>query len=460
MKPFKLPGYFIVSSFLFIFFCSCKKFVSIPAPLTQVETSRIFENDQAATAAAVGLYSQMMQTTLTFTNAAVTIYPALSADELYNTAVNADYDLFRSNEIQSSTTGLTRMWTFGYRNIYHSNAVMEGLNNSIALSDSLKKQLRGEMLVVRALNYFYLVNLFGNVPLVTTTHLEDNQSLARFPVAAIYQLIIADLLEAKSLLKESYPSAGRARPNKWAASALLARVYLYLQNWSQAEAEASAVINSGSYSLVSNLSSVFLSSSNEAIWQLSPVSTSINTGEGNLFIPLSATTKPAFAATDLLVAAFESNDQRKANWLKSTVVSGLSYYYPYKYKIRTGAPPYTEYYMVLRFAELYLIRAEARAKQNSIAGAQDDLNKIRNRAGLPNTTAITQPLLTTAVEQERRVEFFAEWGHRWFDLKRTARADVILQPVKLPGWQPTDVLYPLPQYELDTNPFLTQNPGY
>ncbi|MEI9912239.1 MAG: hypothetical protein WDO71_22855 [Bacteroidota bacterium] len=127
--------------FFFVFTASCKKFVAIPPPLTQVETSRVFQNDQAAIAATVGLYSQVMQASFTFTNAALTIYPALSADELYNTTANADYDLFQKNEIQASANGLTRLWTFGYRNIYHANAVMEGLNNSVALSDSLKKTI-------------------------------------------------------------------------------------------------------------------------------------------------------------------------------------------------------------------------------------------------------------------------------------------------------------------------------
>jgi hypothetical protein len=167
-----------------------------------------------------------------------------------------------------------------------------------------------------------------------------------------------------------------------------------------------------------------------------------------------------FAVTPYLLDAFEPNDLRKTNWLKSNTVSGTTYFYPYKYKVRTAAPPYTEYYMVFRLAELYLIRAEARAQQNNTSGAQDDLNKIRSRAGLQNTTADTQQLLLTAIIHERRIEFMAEWGHRWFDLKRTGMSDAVLGPLKSPTWQSTDTLYPILQYELDTDPFLTQNPGY
>jgi hypothetical protein len=333
------------------------------------------------------------------------------------------------------------------------------LSQSLSLTDSLKKQLRGEMLLVRALNYFYLVNLFGDLPLVTSTDFRINQMLPRSSVQQVWDLILADLRQAKNDLPSSYSSAGRIRPTRFAAAALLARVYLYQQNWSNAEAEATEVINSGQYSLAT-LTNIFLTTSSEAIWQLSPVSSTINTAEGNQFIPSSATAKPVFVITTYLFNAFESNDQRKTNWLKSNTVSGTVYYYPYKYKVRTAAPPYTEYYMVLRLAEQYLIRAEARAQQNNITGALDDLNKIRNRAGLLNTTANSQQTLLSAIQQENRIEFMFEWGHRWLDLKRTGQADAVLQPIKFPNWQSTDALYPILQYDLDTDPFLIQNPGY
>lgn len=116
--------------------------------------------------------------------------------------------------------------------------------------------------------------------------------------------------------------------------------------------------------------------------------------------------------------------------------------------------------MVLRLAEQYLIRAEARVRQNNISGGQSDLNAIRNRSGLPNTTANDQGSLLLAIEQERRVELFTEWGHRWFDLKRTERAEAVLSPFALKDWQSTDVLFPIPQTEREINSRLTQNEGY
>jgi starch-binding outer membrane protein, SusD/RagB family len=95
----------------------------------------------------------------------------------------------------------------------------------------------------------------------------------------------------------------------------------------------------------------------------------------------------------------------------------------------------------------------------NIAGALQDLNVVRNRASLSNASAIDQAVILLEIEQQRRVEFFSEWCHRWLDLKRTGRADAVLGAIKS-GWQSTDVLFPIPQQEIDRNRQLTQNQGY
>ncbi|MDO5969574.1 RagB/SusD family nutrient uptake outer membrane protein, partial [Flavivirga aquimarina] len=119
-----------------------------------------------------------------------------------------------------------------------------------------------------------------------------------------------------------------------------------------------------------------------------------------------------------------------------------------------------EYPVVFRLAEQYLIRAEARAELGKISEAQSDLNVIRNRAGLGNTTASTKEALRDAILDERQVELFTERGHRWFDLKRRGEAADVLAPLK-PSWQDTDVLFPIPESELLLNPnLLPQNDGY
>src|SRR5690606_25016061 len=97
---------------------------------------------------------------------------------------------------------------------------------------------------------------------------------------------------------------------------------------------------------------------------------------------------------------------------------------------------------------------------NNLAESLLDLNEVRTRAGLQNSTASNLEELLMAISQERRVEFFAEWGHRWFDLKRTNLANDALANLKAPNWQSTDILYPIPHSQLLLNPNLTQNEGY
>ena len=154
----------------------------------------------------------------------------------------------------------------------------------------------------------------------------------------------------------------------------------------------------------------------------------------------------------------------KTNWLKTNVVNtpspAITYYYPFKYKERLATSPVKEYNIVFRLAEQYLIRAEARAQLNNLMAAKNDLNLIRTRANLPAIIVNDKAAIMLAIEHERQIELFAEWGHRWFDLKRTNRSGSVLGPLKGSNWQMSDTLYPLPQVQLDLNVNLHQNPGY
>lgn len=438
---------------------SCKKFVEVAAPVSLVENSKVFDDNDGATSAALSVYANMVLSSLYICNGGATLYPALSSDELSYTSSDAEILSFQNNSIIANNgTGIyTRLWVPGFRNIYFANAVIEGLSNSVNLNDSVKNQLEGEMLVARAFNYFYLVNLFGDVPLVTSTNYRVNSIMPRTPANQIYNQLIGDLLKAEGLLRDEYPSAMKARPNKWTAAALLSRIYLYQKDWVDAEAQASSVINSNEYFLESNLDNVFSQSSNETIWQFA--NDYRNTGDGATFIPSSSSSRPAYAITSYLLNAFDSGDLRKEKWIKNNIVGGQTYYYPYKYKIRSSTPV-SEYYIALRLSEQYLIRAEARAMQNDIDGSISDLNLIRARAGLPNTTATDQSSLLSAILHERQVELFCEWGNRFFDLKRTGKVNEVLGIIKAPNWQPTDALYPIPLSELQNDPSLIQNPGY
>lgn len=444
-----------------VLFAGCKKFLTIPPPQNQIASSQIFESDATAIGAITGIYSEMMVNSNPFTSGTLTQFTSLSADELtfYSTTFR---DEFFNNSLTQGSHGVidVQVWSPAYRYIYAANAVLENIDKSSRLSNSVRVQLKGEAKFIRAFCYFHLVNLFGGVPMVTTTNYQINSTLPRTSADSIYELVQKDLIEAKSMLPAAYPTGEKIRPNKWAATALLARVYLYRAQWAKAESEATDLIANGGYSLVPSLSGVFLKNSAEAIWQLAPVNPTVNTWEGNIFLPPSATSQPNYIIRPELVNSFEVGDQRKTVWIGSRTVNGQVYFHPAKYKVYGNSAPITEYYMVLRLAEVLLIRSEARLMQNNLTGAAQDLQTIRQRAGLSNALPNDSVQLTAILERERQHELMFEWGHRWYDLKRMARADAILGALKGAAWQPTDVLWPVPQTQINANPYLTQNPGY
>jgi len=460
MKRFYLPLYILAATSLVgCLLFSCKKLVEVPPPEDRISRGAVFANDATAQSAVTGLYTEMLKTNGQLTSIGMTLFAGLSADELYNTAALPDYTEFTQNALSPSNSLIrANLWSHTYQLIFHANSILEGLEGASAVSPVLKSRLAGEALLVRAFCHFYLAGLFGDIPYVVTTDYRASAQQGRLPVAQVYQQVVSDLQAAQGRLPAAYPTAGRVRPNLYTATALLARVQLYRQDWAAAEAAATSVINAGLYQLADNLNTVFTPGSPEAIWQLLPVGAGVNTWEGNTFIP-GSNVVPAYPLTDALLGAFEPGDGRKEAWTRAITLPAGTFYYPYKYKVRT-APPVTENYTVVRLAELYLLRAEARAHQEELPEGWEDLNRIRRRAGLPDLAATDKAALLAAIEQERRLELAFEWGHRWLDLKRTGRAGAVLAPLKGGSWQPTDVLYPLPQAELLLNPVLTQNEGY
>lgn len=444
--------------FLSFSFGSCKKMVAVSTPVSQLASPAVFADSATAVAALTGLYSEIMRPNNNLLDGGTTLYTALSADELaYNGTAADQLELYQNNLSSTNSILGANLWRSGYITLYHANALLEGLGASAALSGSLKNQLAGEALVIRAFTYIYLLGLFGEVPLLTTTDFRTNAAMPRTPADKVWAQVIVDLRSAKARLTPAYPAAGRSRPNRWTAAALLARAFLYTGNWAAADSAATEVIEAGLYSLVPNLNNVFLAGSPEAVWQLLPVNPSFNTWEGQNLLASSTTVKPTYTLTATLLNAFETDDARKAAWTKFNTVGGTPWYYPSKYKVRSGST-ITETYTVLRLAEIYLVRAEARVHLGNLQGAAVDLNRVRSRAGLPGTAATGSESLLQAIAHERQVELMVEWGHRWFDLKRTAAADTVL--AAKPGWQPTDALYPIPFSEIQLNSSLTQNKGY
>jgi hypothetical protein len=458
---FKIPAFIVLFFILF----SCNKSLDVAPPIDQLTTTQVFTDDASAEAALLGLYIQTSGavTTFYFENGGLTFYTGLTGDELVLNTSSASYSPYFQNQIPSSDFYLSNyMWLQAYKYIYSANALIENVQLSSGVSASMKNQITGEAKFIRALTNFYLFNLFGPIPLANTTNYQVNALLQRSDSTTVYAQIIQDLKDASDILPEAYPSDGKGRANKWTALALLNRVYLYTHDWNDAATGTGQVIGSGVYSLES-LDNVFLAESQEAIIQFLPTYSDENTTEGFIFNPSSPTSIPSYGLSPFLLSAFESGDLRMNSWVDSSVISGKTYYYPYKYKVRTSSPP-TEYYIVLRLAEQYLIQAEAFAQQGNLPQAITALDMIRQRAGLPLIAdinpSISQNDLLVLIAHENQIEFFTEWGHRWFDLKRTGAIDAVMQVEKPTTWQTTDALFPIPNSEIMSNPNLTQNPGY
>jgi hypothetical protein len=229
------------------------------------------------------------------------------------------------------------------------------------------------------------------------------------------------------------------------------------------------VIADSAHYRLEGIANVFKVKSQEAIWQLMPVSESgLNTYEAIFFIAgsvsLTKDLRTAFIPLNPL-NPFDPFDFRGLLWAPADSTGSAI---PFKYRAFM-TDKFEEYSMVLRLAEQFLIRAEAGTRQGGtvkLNSAIKDLDRIRKRAGLPSIRndypdGITQDQLLASIASERRLELFSEWGHRWFDLKRTGQADVVLGSLKGAAWQPTDKLYPIPAAEIVRNPNLApQNLGY
>lgn len=437
-------------------FSSCDDFVEVETPRTELIKSSVFNEANTAEAAIVDLYIGMRSDFGGGSPTSVSGLASLSADELvfYGNNTVSNYQQFNENSLTPNNDYVTSLWSEMYNTIYKTNTIIEGLSSS-ELPLSEKNQFIGEAKFVRAFSYFYLVNLWGDVPLVTSTDYLTNNSVIRSASTLIYDQIEDDLLESIELLAADYPYSNgeRIRASKGAARALLARVYLFMENWEGAETQATLTINDPLYSLEPDLSLVFRSTSPEAILQLwfyqYPTDRSTfsigrrGPGLGSL-------------SSDFL-SMVEAGDQRWDIWGQPRDVDGTTYYGMLKYFDFSNPP--LDYTTLLRLAEQYLIRAEARVRQNMLTGAADDLNIVRSRAGLPETEADTQQELLDAILHERRYELCTEWGHRWFDLNRTGRADEVLGSYK-PSWNSEDKFYPIPEVQIANNPGIAQNPGY
>lgn len=437
----------------------CSDFIEVPTPTSQLATTAVFADVSTAEAAMAAIYARVREEAAF--NGGVngsTYLLANYADDMRYYGTNADILQFADHTLQPANGMVAGMWNAAYGIVYSCNALLEGLGRSTAISASDKDRLRGEALFIRGFTHFFLANAFGDVPYVVGTDYRTNASIPKSPASGVMRMALADVLEAKTLLGPDPVGPDRVRVNRVAAVALAARMHLYLEEWEQAAAAATEVLAAPGYAWTPNVSNEFLRGATSTIWSLHPGIEGVNTQEARTFVFTAAPTRAAL--TDAFVSGFEPGDLRRADWIRTVTVSAGTFYASNKYKRTTSTTPSMEYTIVLRLAEQYLVRAEARAHLGDVDGARADLDVIRVRAGLGGTPATTTASLLQALEVERRHELFSEWGHRWFDLKRTGRAGAVMSAVE-PNWKATDVLLPLPEKELRLNPKLEpQNPGY
>ncbi|MEJ2901693.1 RagB/SusD family nutrient uptake outer membrane protein [Pedobacter panaciterrae] len=444
----------------------CKKIVDVGLPESQLVTKDIFSDSASVQSAVVGMYSFMYNYTNTEGSpykSFITTLLSLSADETTYFSNNT-YPQYQRNAIPIADSRNLQLWADSYTVIYMANNILENIDGANAGSENFRRQVRGEALFMRAFCHFYLTNLFGDVPLITTTDVTVSRSVPRINQRDVYAQIVEDLKNARTLLATDYrySSGERIRVNHFAATAMLARVYLYMGMYQDAEAMSSEVIgNTADFQLEGDLDRVFQQGSSEAIFQFATDVYSA-TYVGRDFLPSEVTKLPNFVVREDLTASFEPGDLRRDAWVGTVTYGGRNYDYPNKYQLNgssSGQSDRVEYDMVLRLSEQYLIRAEARIELGMLDGAKDDINELRGRADLDLIPVSAPQTMKEQLLHERRVELFCEWGHRWFDLKRSNRADAVLGALK-PTWKSTAVLFPIPLRARSSNTNLSQNPGY
>jgi hypothetical protein len=332
------------------------------------------------------------------------------------------------------------------------------------------QQVMGEAYALRGLAYFDLVKMFAQhytftsgathpgVPIVLES--DVNNLPARNTVAEVYAQVISDLNTGISMMTET--RNGAYMMSDEAAQAILSRVYLYMEDWSMAASMADAVINSGKYSLLQGdafINMFATGGTSEAIFEIQNTDVD-NRGSDSLGGMYRETGYGDYLPAKDLLDLIDPADIRWDWFREDPNLTGI---YASHRVYKWPTPQNTDNIPVVRLAEMYLNRAEARARSGQDAQAQADLNLIRQRglATAPAVTATGQALLAE-IAIERRIELGYE-GHRIHDLMRNkqgiVRVDVTGDVANMP-YPCNFCILPIPQYETDVNPNMAQNTGY
>ena len=470
MKYKDLKKYtFVVVSALFL--ASCEDMIEIDPPTNALSVDETYSSVEGIRTAATGLYSGTIHANAYYYQIPSIYYNWLADDMTYYRPQS--YADWIENSYTEKTSYVQTMWTQLYKQVFQDNDFIEHVKNTKLIDEEERNGYIGEALWMRSFDYFWLVNTWGDVPLVLSNNYAVSSVQGRNAVSEVYDQMIADLKTSIDYLKNA---KSNTRITSDASRALLSRCYLYTEQWQEAADMATQLIpttdgGKGTNYQLETPEKVFLDTSKESIFaaDMSGFSGSGTyegyTREGVLFAPTSG--YGVYILTDDLVEFLhrDTTDLRQC-WIgEVNNQKGGTDFYPAKYKnysdVTVKANGFKENFIYLRLAEQYLIRAEAYAHLNKLDKALQDLNAIRKRSGVaPYEGTYTQQEVLDLVADERRIELFAEQGHRFFDLKRTGRIDDVLSKCSWKKWKSEKALLPIPYTEMENNRNLTQNPGY
>lgn len=438
---------------------SCRDLIESDSPSTQIEVSQVFETVSTADGALSNLYAELQYYSL-LSGGSLGTGTLLGAytDDLNCYIINSQngaLDIYNNLQI-SSNTEVFSMWTNAYKEIYSANSIIIGVENSTGISEIDKKRLKGEALLIRSVIYFYLSQMFGDVPYAITTDYIVNQSLGKTSQTELLIKIQNDLETVIGLLEDPYRNAERIYPNRKVAELMLGKVLMQQKKWNEAERRLKTVAQSPLYVWQPDVSKTFKKTGKHILWQIKPLQTNDATEEA---INYSFTTAVpnTYALSADLVSSFAAADLRRQYWIKEITINQNPYYRCDKYRNTTANTD--EYSVIFRLEEVYLLLAESLAQQNKLDEALPYVNAVRQKAGIPTLASQTREDLLNKIIEENRKEFFTEHGNRFLTLKRNNSLSSLVN-VK-PNWQPFHEVWPIPQSEILLNPNLNpQNTGY
>lgn len=441
---------------------SCKEILE-PKPVDLLTTDLALNEPNDVTAVTTGLYSAARGTA-----APMIIAGDFTADLLVHNGTFTQYQEFSNKQITPANGSVAALWSSVYNTAYVANFIFEKLPGLAGVRKSTKSQTMATAHFLRGYAFFIGAYTFGDIPLTKTTDLPTNRNIARSPKEEVMAQVLEDYNYALDSLPDKDPDLPTASPaiaSKWAVRAALARYHLYKGEWEQAEQRATEVIASGKYTLLPSYASLVNNDlTEEAILEMSYTNTddpgtSANYGLNDLFLGRREII-PSNQAVVALNSAESGERSSSISFNPRNLVGSDNGWSVRKY----GTKDENNNNIVLfRLGEMYLIRAEARARQGKVNGdnsAETDINVLRKRAKANDTGAVGQAAMLTEIENERLYELAYE-GHRWYDLVRTGRVTAVMSAFS-PNWKSTYEKWPVPLNEIQNNPALTgaQNPGY